>query len=173
MRGSKAMIVAVEAGCIGCLMNLAVATCNRYVRRRMCWDFSNCYELKTCSVKCEKRNAWWLLKRFLTKDLMFCMHVFDGDTATMMVMLNGCPVSNCSMLLCWRCATCAFYPELSWLCAVTTVWSWFTWVRPLPPICKCCIVFIVFVVFNCYQQCYQHLNIHCYRTLTSCTNIVH
>ena len=50
MRGSKAMIVAVEAGCIGCLMNLAVATCNRYVRRGMCWDSSNCYELKTCST---------------------------------------------------------------------------------------------------------------------------
>ena len=50
MRGSKAMIVAVEAGCIGCLMKLAVATCTRYVGRRKHLGSSVVYKLKTCST---------------------------------------------------------------------------------------------------------------------------
>ena len=91
MRGSKAMIVAVEAGCIGCLMKLAVATCTRYVGRRKHWGFSVVYKLKTCSTASgvSHQRPCFLHALFLMVTAM-----------VMVTVLNGCPVSNCSMLLC-------------------------------------------------------------------------
>lgn len=99
MRGSKAMIVAVEAGCIGCLMKLAVATCTRYVGRRKQWGSSVVYKLKTCStVRSFMCGDFWERSH---QRPCFLHALFLMVTAMVMVtVLNGCPVSNCSMLLC-------------------------------------------------------------------------